>query len=528
MFSDSVTSQHLFLQVKQPMMLSASSRPDRPNWPRPELILILGSLLAMLAILAIVASLLLREREDAAQTAARAAANIVQLIDADVMHNAELYDSSLQGMISSWQRPDIKNLSPELRQLVLFDRSTAASYKGDLVLLDNKGNLLADSLSVTPRDDNFSDRAYFKDHAADPSPDLHVSTPYKTRWGYKDWCISFSRRISGPHGEFQGIASAAMRLIYFKHLFMSQNLGAGSSINLINANGILIVRYPDLEGQDLIGKDYSHTANFQRILKEGDGSFTGISSQLNAPRLYTFSRVGTLPLVVVIGQSEEAVYAVWTRNAWLVATATGVLCIGILWLTWLLSRELRRRRRAEDALADLAATDGLTGLDNRRQLDEAMETEWARAQRSGKRLSLLMIDVDHFKAFNERHGHQGGDEALRLIAQTIALNIRRPGDRLARYGGEEFVVVLPETDVTGAMIIAQNIRRSVESLPLFKNAEHSLTVSIGVASGIVRQGDKLETFFGIADKALYRAKNNGRNRVEQWAAASDSETPNKA
>ncbi|MCF5632818.1 diguanylate cyclase, partial [Pseudomonas syringae] len=285
---------------------------------------------------------------------------------------------------------------------------------------------------------------------------------------------------------------------------------------------------PDLDGQDLIGKDYSHTANFQRILKEGDGSFSALSTQLNAQRLYTFSRVGNLPLIVVIGQSEEEVYAVWKRNAWLVTTATSVLCLGILWLTWLLSRELRRRRRAEDALASLAATDGLTGLDNRRQLDEAMDTEWARAQRSGKRLSLLMIDVDHFKAFNERHGHQGGDEALRLVAQTISHNIRRPGDRLARYGGEEFVVVLPETDLKGAMMIAENIRRSVEALPLFKGAEHPFTVSIGVASGVVRHGDKLETFFGIADKALYQAKNNGRNRVEQRAAASDSELVNQA
>ncbi|AHG42384.1 deoxyribonuclease [Pseudomonas syringae CC1557] len=510
------------------MTLFASARPAQLKWPRPEFMLILGSLLSVSAILAIVASLLLRERDDAAQTAARAAANIVRLIDADVMHNAELYDSSLQGMISSWQRDDLKDLSPELRQLVLFDRSTAASYKGDLVLLDNKGELLADSLSVTPRDDNFSDRSYFQIHRVDPSLGLHVSTPYKSRWGFKDWCISFSRRMSGPDGKFLGVASAAMRLVYFKNLFMSQNLGTGASINLINANGILIVRYPDLEGQDLTGKDYSYGANFQRILKEGDGSFSALSTQLNTQRLYTFSRVGNLPLIVVIGQSEEEVYAVWKRNAWLVTTATGVLCLGILWLAWLLSRELRRRRRAEDALASLAATDGLTGLDNRRQLDEAMDTEWARAQRSGKCLSLLMIDVDHFKAFNERHGHQGGDEALRLIAQTIAYNIRRPGDRLARYGGEEFVVVLPETDLKGAMMIAENIRRSVESLPLFTDAQHPLTVSIGVASEVVRQGDKLETFFGIADKALYQAKNNGRNRVEQRAAVSASELINQA
>ncbi|RMO82007.1 Deoxyribonuclease [Pseudomonas syringae pv. philadelphi] len=250
------------------MTLFASSRPAQLQWPRPELMLILGSLLSVSAILAIVASLLLRERDDAAQTAARAAANIVRLIDADVMHNAELYDSSLQGMISAWQRSDLKNLSPELRQLVLFDRSTAAAYKGDLVLLDNKGELLADSLSVTPRDDNFSDRAYFQLHAVDPSLDLHVSTPYKTRWGYKDWCISFSRRLSGPHGEFLGIASAAMRLVYFKNLFMSQNLGPGSSINLINTDGILIVRHPELEGQDLIGKDYSPRPTFSAFSRK--------------------------------------------------------------------------------------------------------------------------------------------------------------------------------------------------------------------------------------------------------------------
>ncbi|GGJ41544.1 hypothetical protein GCM10009085_39250 [Pseudomonas avellanae] len=146
-------------------MLFASSRQARLKWTRPELMLIVGSSVSMLAILAIVASLLARERDDAAQTAARAAANIVQLIDADVLHNAELYDSSLQGMISAWERPDLKDLSPELRQLVLFDRSTAAAYKGDLVLLDNRGEILADSLSVIPRNDNFSDRHYFRIHA---------------------------------------------------------------------------------------------------------------------------------------------------------------------------------------------------------------------------------------------------------------------------------------------------------------------------------------------------------------------------
>ncbi|MEE4693838.1 sensor domain-containing diguanylate cyclase [Pseudomonas alliivorans] len=501
------------------MMLSASIQTASYRWSRSELMLIFGSSLSVLSILTIVASLLVRERTDTALSAARTASNMVQLIDADVMRNAELYDSSLQGMIKAWQRTDLKNLSPELRQLVLFDRSTAAPYKGDLVLLDNRGEIIADSLSVIPRDDNFSDRSYFKEHATDPSLELHVSSPYKTRWGYKDWCIGFSRRMSGPNGEFMGIASAAMRLVYFKQLFMSQRLGNDSSINLINTQGILIVRHPEKDGQDLIGKDYSRTANFQRMLREGEGSFSAWSTQLNAQRFYTFSRVGNLPLIVVIGQSEAEVYAVWRRNAWLVGSATSVLCLGILWLTGLLCRELRRRQRAEDQLACLAATDGLTGLDNRRQMDASMETEWSRAQRSGKPLSMLMIDVDHFKAFNERHGHQGGDQALRKVAQTIASNIRRPGDMAARYGGEEFVVVLPETDSKGALNIAENVRKAIETLPPFPGDEQPITVSIGVASQTVHSGDKLAAFFGIADKALYQAKNNGRNRVELRVAA---------
>ena len=318
-----------------------------------------------------------------------------------------------------------------------------------------------------------------------------------------------------------GIASAAMRLVYFKQLFMSQKLGNDSSINLINTKGILIVRHPDRDGQELIGKDFSQTANFQRMLKEGEGSFSAWSTQFNAQRFYTFSRVGNLPLIVVVGQSEAEVYAVWRRNAWLVGSATSVLCLGILWLTGLLCRELRRRQRAEDQLACLAATDGLTGLDNRRQLDAAMETEWSRAHRSGKPLSMLMIDVDHFKAFNERHGHQGGDQALRKVAQTIADNIRRPGDMAARYGGEEFVVVLPETDSKGALVLAENVRKAIESMPPFPGDEQPITVSIGVASQMVHSGDKLAAFFGIADKALYQAKNNGRNRVELRVAVAN-------
>lgn len=493
-------------------MIYQSSRPVAPrNWTQPEIILVCGSTAAMLVIVLIVVFLLIKERQDANEAAARAAANIVHLIDADVLRNAELYDTSLQGMISAWARPDLQLIPPELRHMVLFDRSTAASYKGDLLLLDRNGDILADSTSVIPRPYNLADRPHFQDHRQDPSLEMKVGGPFMARWGFKDWCISFSRRIAAEDGSFAGVASAAMRLVYFKQLFRTLDIGPNSNVTLLNSKAILLARHPDVVGAD-IGKSFINSPNFRRIVEGGTGSFTARSSIDGIERLYTFSHVGNLPLIVVVGQSVQEVYAVWQRSAWLVGCATGLLCLGIMWLTFLLRRELSLRQQAENELKQRASTDALTGLANRRKLDEVMNVEWNRAMRAGKPLSLLVIDVDSFKAFNDRHGHHGGDEALRNVASTIAENIRRPADFVARYGGEEFVVVLPETDLDGARAVAEQIRAVVQALPLFATDTEPLTVSIGIAMGKAQAN--VDDLFKAADQALYAAKKNGRNRVE--------------
>ena len=179
----------------------------------------------------------------------------------------------------------------------------------------------------------------------------------------------------------------------------------------------------------------------------------------------------------------------------------------------MLRRELRRRYRTERVLSELAATDALTGLANRRVLDERLRLEWDRAQRSADPLTLLMIDVDHFKAFNDRHGHHGGDEALRRVAQVISTNIRRPADLAARYGGEEFAVVLPHTDAKGALVIAEHIRSSIEHLPRMAGDERPITVSIGMSTWDKRSRMSLEALLLSADQALYEAKHTGRNRI---------------
>ncbi|WP_185045167.1 sensor domain-containing diguanylate cyclase [Pseudomonas brassicacearum] len=475
----------------------------------------LGSLLTVIAILSIVAFLLIREHANAQQAATRSATTIAQLIDADVLRTVELYDLTLQGLIAASQREDLKQVSPQIRHLVLFDRSTTARFKGDILLLDKHGEVLADSSLIEPKPGNFADRDYFLAHAFNSDTGMFISRPFKPRCDCDDseeWRISFSRRISSSTGEFLGVAVASMRLTYFEQLFNSLDIGNDSTLSIINDDGILLAQKPHLIN-DPIGKNFASRPNVVRILREGAGSFDSVSSVDHLQRLYTFSRVGNLPLTVIVALSGNEVFATWKRTAIVISGATGVLCIGLLWLTWLLCRELRLRHHAEQELALLAATDALTGVANRRTLDQTLRHEWFRAQRSGKPLSVLMVDADHFKAFNDRHGHQGGDDALRAVATVICANVRRPGDLVARYGGEEFSVILAETDNAGARQIAEKIRLSVEQMPLVAGAETPITVSIGISTWTTEKEISLEQLLFMADKALYQAKEGGRNRV---------------
>lgn len=187
----------------------------------------------------------------------------------------------------------------------------------------------------------------------------------------------------------------------------------------------------------------------------------------------------------------------------------------------LILRDITERKMLEDRLSVLAMTDGLTGLANRRAFDEALDREWGRTVRTGGQISLLLLDLDRFKGFNDKYGHQVGDDCLRAISVTIDQTIRRPTDVAARYGGEEIAVVLPDTDVAGAMEIAERIRAAVEQLrlPHIDNPEGGgwVTVSIGAATALSRSGGTMKMPEGLlasADNALYNAKRNGRNRVE--------------
>ena len=174
------------------------------------------------------------------------------------------------------------------------------------------------------------------------------------------------------------------------------------------------------------------------------------------------------------------------------------------------------REKLEQANRDaenLARLDGLTGIPNRRQMDEYLRSEWQRCMRNNTALAVILIDIDFFKTFNDTYGHQAGDDVLARVASCLQHQVHRPADMVARYGGEEFLAILPDTLIAGALALAEKIRRAVYELMIPNKEGAVLSISCGVSCLNPCQENRPDDIIKLADKALYMAKNKGRNQV---------------
>jgi diguanylate cyclase (GGDEF)-like protein len=439
------------------------------------------------------------------ESARQSSANIASTLDADISRNIELYDLSLHAVASNILLPELETISKSLRHLVLFDQAATAKHFGPIKVYSSSGDVVDDSTILVPWTENGVDADFFKIHLQDGGPDLFISDPVMDARG--EYAIHLSRRINKADGSFGGVVAGSIKISYFHDLFRQLDIKSQDSFTLINRRGVVVMRIPF--EMDYIGKNLSRGIGVSKALKADSGWYERVSEVDQIDRLYVWE-AGKHPLFVIAGRSLNQIYANWLDEAKAIIAAMVALILMMVALTAFLLREMKQTSRLQVRLAEMAMTDGLTGLANRRYFDQTIAAEWYRALRQRTVISVLMIDADDFKKYNDQFGHQAGDQLLGGIAQCISENVRRAGDCGARYGGEEFSVVLPGANAQQASAIAERIRNAVMGIPLDKAAA---SVSIGVASIIPSSTTSFEDLIISADKALYLAKANGKNRT---------------
>jgi diguanylate cyclase (GGDEF)-like protein len=472
-------------------------------WRLSAKLLIASSIATVIGFSAICASVMLDMRRGEVELARQSLENLASGIDADINRNIELYDVSLRAVASNMVIPEIKDVPKTVRHLILFDHAATANHFGAIQVFDADGKLTSDASSLDPVSENRANEEFFKVHRDQPNTGLFISRPMLYRGAY---AIMLSRRIADADDRFLGVVAGSIRFSYFHDLFGRLNLDPNDMICVMRRDGTLIMRTPfDL---DLIGTNISDKPVVAHVFAQPSGSFEGVGAFDGIPRLMVW-RDSTHPLVVMVGKPWNRILKLWQIQAIRIGAIMVTLIAFVLAVTLFLAREIDRRAAAEEKLEELATTDALTGLRNRRKFDAAIDSEWRRAVRHKSPISLLMIDADHFKTYNDTFGHQAGDQVLVGIAICISDSVRRAGDCAARYGGEEFSVLLPGLTAAEALDVAETIRRKVIG---WSEQDNPSTVSIGIASTTPSAGMDWPQLVHAADKALYAAKADGRNR----------------
>jgi diguanylate cyclase (GGDEF)-like protein len=330
------------------------------------------------------------------------------------------------------------------------------------------------------------------------------------------WQIVAGHRVTKPDGEFGGMLTATIDSSYFSDFYATFSGSMDGHAALLTSDGITLSRYPYVE--DIIGAKVPESPILRALWRgETSGSLQQPSPITGADRLQAFAAVAGQPMVVVFTLPTKAVLAPWhtelvTRLPIVLLLLAVVVGVGLR-----LAKQAERRQVIEAGLVELSRTDALTGLLNRRDFNETLPHAWARCREAQLPLSLLMIDVDCFKLFNDTYGHQTGDTCLQLVSLAVQDCVSGESHRVIRYGGEEIAVVLPDTSKVRAAEIAESIRQSVVELAI-QHATSTVTTVVTVSIGAATEdwkhprqaaGDLLDD----ADRALYRAKIGGRNQV---------------
>ncbi len=425
------------------------------------------------------------------------------------------------------ERVEAEGTGPEARvrfHHLMTSLAAALPAVHEMGITDKSGNAIVKSLVADPHGLNYAEREYFRFHSTHADREPFIGQRIKSKIdGTTN--ITVTRRYNNPDGSFGGVVVTSVSMTFFQRLFDQIQAKSGGVVALFADDGSILARSPPAQngavdvGDELARRMRDHP---------GSGSLAYLSGIDGVRRYGSYQHLSQFPLTTLVSQAEWDVQGPW--RAELRTHAVILTCVMVV-VAVLAGRAIRATR----LLNAQAMQDGLTGLANRRSFDETIEREARRAERSGLPISLIMIDIDRFKDYNDGYGHPGGDECLRAIARTIQGCLRRGGDLAARYGGEEIAVILPGSDARRAYSLAERMRLTVRglALPQAPSVGGIVTFSAGVATYAAGQGTGTwRGLIGDADAALYAAKAGGRDNVKsQWSPtdskSSDSGSPTR-
>ncbi|TWI53010.1 diguanylate cyclase [Pseudomonas duriflava] len=430
-------------------------------------------------------------------------------------------DTVIAGIVERVEWDGLEALNRERLERWMRSRVEAHVQLHGLFVYDAQGTWLATSYDTVPVHVNNSDREYFIYHRDHPDATVRIGAVVKSRTT-GDLVIPVTRRMNHPDGRFAGVVLATIRVDYFNTFYRELGIGSDGALLLALKDGTVLVRRPFDEA--VIGTSEAKGRIFNEFLPKSDsGTAMLVSIVDQVERLYGYRQLHRYPLVIEAGLSKQVVLASWQQGVYRSALVVLVVMIIMGLFGLLLIRQIQHGldaekalQKAHDALEKMALHDGLTGLANRRQLEVMLPAEIGRAYRNASSLALIMIDIDHFKRYNDLYGHPAGDECIKAVSEAVKDTVRRAGDLAVRYGGEEILILLPGTDEVGAYTVAEKILTTVRGLAIEHKGNQAgiVTISAGVHACLPRREHVTpQRMIKAADEALYIAKASGRNKV---------------
>ncbi len=461
------------------------------------------------------------ERTLTVQAARNNAMNLATAFEAHVLSTIRLMDIVLLDM-----REDVLE-HMDFGRHVDEELKAFGGFIAQLAVIDRDGRLVFSNLGPSGKHVDLSDREHFRVHRDNPQEDrLFISKPVLGRVS-KHWTIQFTRPIH-QNGEFAGVLVLSIPTSFFADYYQQINVGPNGSIALVGTDRSLRAI---ASGEPIVGRygrfKVAEDKPYFDPKAPAHGYYEGVSSIDGEYRLGAYRRLTDDGVVVVVLLAPKDFMAAFHERKELLIASAGIISLllsAVALLVFVLSNRYfestDRLRQAHDQLTLLANTDVLTGVSSRRAFLASLEAEIARAHRHKQCLSLLMLDIDHFKRVNDIYGHPIGDAVLQQFASSCA-GMLRGHDLFGRLGGEEFAIALPHTDIEGAQSVGEKIRVAIAQTPIPTSAGPiAITVSIGLAQ--LEAGNvEVEQLIARADGALYQAKRDGRNQVCAASRAPD-------